>query len=277
MDEIFNQNLPYQPISKKDDSDGWVGSELFYAQQEAKNKLPSELINNWDDQIAKWLDVKKDELYNNFSAEQIDAIGIAIYQIKNNKAFILGDETGKGKGRILAGITKWAILNNLNVVFFTEKHALFTDFWRDLTFTENTDINYKVLHPEAKIYSIDGEEIYKSSNKTVKQILEEKEINKTLILTTYSQVSNSQQKKRLGWFEEILGEGIIILDESHNASGESNTNKFISKLLKKAKGVIFSSATFMKEENEINLYQKAYSLDKSEWMLLNNLLNKNSN
>ena len=47
-------------------------------------------------------------------------------------ALSIGDQTGQGKGRVLAALARYAALNNKPVVFFTEKANLFSDFWRDL-------------------------------------------------------------------------------------------------------------------------------------------------
>lgn len=68
------------------------------------------------------------------SSEQIDAIGTAIYNHEENgDAIIVADQTGVGKGRIAAGLIRYAILELKKIpFFFTEKKHLINDIYRDL-------------------------------------------------------------------------------------------------------------------------------------------------
>ena len=61
-----------------------------------------------------------------FAAEQIDALAMAIENISDKSGMILGDQTGVGKGRVVAGIIRWANQKGLTPVFVTEKPNLFT-------------------------------------------------------------------------------------------------------------------------------------------------------
>lgn len=54
----------------------------------------------------------KKELYKAFSAEQVDAIALAIDNLQKNNGFILGDQTGIGKGRVVAAMIKYSIIND---------------------------------------------------------------------------------------------------------------------------------------------------------------------
>ncbi len=68
-----------------------------------------------------------------FSAEQIDAIALAIASHKEGYAFVNGDMTGVGKGRFAAAMMIYAIMQGKRPVFVTEKVDLFSDIMRDLT------------------------------------------------------------------------------------------------------------------------------------------------
>ena len=68
-----------------------------------------------------------------FSAEQIDAIALAIASHKDGYAFVNGDMTGVGKGRFAAAMMIYAIMQGKRPVFVTEKVDLFSDIMRDLT------------------------------------------------------------------------------------------------------------------------------------------------
>ena len=62
------------------------------------------------------------ELCKSLSAEQIDAVAMAIYNIEVRKqGMIIGDQTGIGKGRIAASMVRYAVNQGLQPIFITEK------------------------------------------------------------------------------------------------------------------------------------------------------------
>ncbi|MBS1610440.1 MAG: strawberry notch family protein, partial [Bacteroidetes bacterium] len=67
------------------------------------------------------------------SAEQIDAVAMAIYNIEaRSQGMIIGDQTGIGKGRVAAAMIRYAVNQGLKPMFLTEKANLFSDIYRDL-------------------------------------------------------------------------------------------------------------------------------------------------
>ena len=75
-----------------------------------------------------------DSLCKAFAREQIDAIATAIYNWEaTGNAIIVSDQTGLGKGRIVAGLIRYSLLTLKEYpIFFTEKKNLFSDIYRDL-------------------------------------------------------------------------------------------------------------------------------------------------
>jgi len=67
------------------------------------------------------------------SAEQADAVALAIRQIEKNKGFILADMAGIGKGRVGASMIRYAISSGYTPIFVTEKPNLFSAMYRDIT------------------------------------------------------------------------------------------------------------------------------------------------
>ena len=54
-----------------------------------------------------------------YSAEQVDAIAVAIYNIEERgQAAIVGDQTGIGKGRICAAVIIYAIKSGVLFLYF---------------------------------------------------------------------------------------------------------------------------------------------------------------
>jgi hypothetical protein len=67
-----------------------------------------------------------------FKAEQVDALALAIDNIEKGAGFIIGDQTGIGKGRVNAGVIRYAMNNGLVPIFVTEGPNLYGDMYRDL-------------------------------------------------------------------------------------------------------------------------------------------------
>ena len=75
-----------------------------------------------------------------FSAEQVDALALAIYNIEEkHQGCIVADQTGVGKGRVAAGMIRYAIEQGMKPVFLTAKSNLFTDIYRDILDTRKTE------------------------------------------------------------------------------------------------------------------------------------------
>lgn len=268
--------LPYEPISQKPDSSAFVPPELSEAQKQAKSYLPPKFVKNWDEWVAEKLGFTKTELWEIFSSEQIDSIGLSIYNFESGKNFIIADETGIGKGRILSGICRWAILHEKKILFFTEREHLFSDFWRDLTDTNTVSLlkNPIVFHSDSKVFNSEGEMVLRGTAKGVKNIQDNGFNGDTnLVMTNYSQISLKQHKKnKKDVMVEYCKGNIIILDECHNATGDSNTKKFLLNLSEETKHIVYSSATFMKDESQLELYEKTIDFDIDTINLFKRLL-----
>jgi hypothetical protein len=74
----------------------------------------------------------KEELHQALAAEQIDSVALAIHQMNQGNAFIIGDQTGIGKGRQAAALIRYGVKKGGFPVFITVKKALFSDMYRDL-------------------------------------------------------------------------------------------------------------------------------------------------
>ena len=274
--------LEYKSLSKKGDSSTYVPKELLEMQEIGFSKLPKKISHSFDSWVAEQLQLSLDELWKYFSSEQIDSIGIIIFNFLHHKNFIIGDETGIGKGRILAGISRWAWIHNKKVLFFTEREHLISEFWKDLYHTNNISLiqNPIVFHSKSKVFNPEGIVELKGTIKKTKAIEENGFPQDTnLVLTNYSQISLKQHKKnKKNILINYCSDNIIILDESHNACGDSNTKKILIDLVNSSKHIVFSSATFMKDENQLDLYQKAIHFDSSVMEIFKSLLkNQNNN
>lgn len=266
-----------------------------------------------------------------FSAEQVDAIAVAIYNIEQKgQGCIIGDQTGIGKGRIAAGMIRYAVKRGLKPIFLTEKPNLFSDLFRDVINIGSDDAipmerlkGYREVERKAvKIEATDedsdeldeqdepevvtmrvpqyetnknyeseiigknrlkpfivngrgtktdikdeqGNIIYKGNNSTeLKNIIASNSIptDCDFVLGTYSQFRGANDSVKMQYLLNIAQGNVVIMDESHNASGSSNVGNFLKKCLEKTKGVVFLSATFAKRPDNMPIYASKLSMRDS--------------
>jgi hypothetical protein len=219
-----------------------------------------------------------------FFSEQIDALVLAIKQFEDNKALILGDMAGIGKGRVVAGVLRYAYQKGLTPIFVTEKENLFSDMWLDIRNIGGfggsggniIEARPFIMTPYTKDrkgsivdkenYEIDTTQPLGNSelNKIIAEAngkfpfkREGKEYDFNCIFLTYNVISKTRgvtgDAKRY-WLLEVSQNGIIIMDECHNASGRSKLGEWAKQYVTQAKGVMFSSATYAKNPQAFPLY-----------------------
>lgn len=108
------------------------------------------------------------------------------------------------------------------------------------------------------IKDIDGNILYKGFNGSdFTKVLESLKINRTqysLVLSTYSQFGSARPTLKKAWIQAIASDAIFILDESHNASGSSQSGEFLRGVLEVSQGATFLSATFAKRPDNMPIY-----------------------
>lgn len=205
-----------------------------------------------------------EELANALSAEQVDAVAMAIYNIEEKgQAIIIGDQTGIGKGRIAASIIRYGCHNGYKPLFVTEKPNLFSDMYRDLSAIGSASLVPFIVNSDeakTKVKDEDGEVVYKAPALNIQQKIFASgklpdEYN--YLMMTYSQVASEKPTAKQQFVSSIAQKNILILDESHNAGGNIETSftaKFFYDVVKSTQGVVFLSATFAKQPDNMPLY-----------------------
>lgn len=283
-DEDEFGRVPYRALSK-------IGNPVGVAPKRLEQSIHESLVDlrnkkgNIDTWIAKLLKIKKSDLGSALSAEQIDAIALSISAFEKNEGIILADETGFGKGRILASLALIGLKLGKTVLFFTEKAQLFSDFYRDLMDVGGSDLQLMptLLHGKAKIFDPNGNLITKSLSPKNQEVMfntpEWKKKEDKLIMSTYSQINRENKKgsnKKVRWLIDRIktGECWLLLDEAHNGAGDSNIAENLNSLLNYTNGVLYSSATYAKSEANLTLYKKAMAVDKwAEKLIISSLEN----
>lgn len=298
--------VPYSPASKQKMIGSLVPVNMLESVKSALSAL-EDRVGSIDEYAASELGYSVDELGKYFSAEQIDALALAISNINNSKGFVIGDGTGTGKGRVNAGIIRWAIKNGKTPIFVTEKPNLYRDMIRDLrdigmatgatneeqiqsivNLIQMTNSGEIIPMDDAAMEWHDKAEAAKENNEkppkpygeflktpsAAKQAAVLNEItqssnlpdDKKIVFTTYSQMQPvaGEPTARTHALQSLIGNSVLILDESHNAGGTPqitnnksfNRAEFVRDLVEKASGVFYSSATFAKRPDVMDLYSR---------------------
>ncbi len=235
-----------------------MGYEIHIALRIIQEKLGKPLHKY----VAEKLHYTETELCNALSAEQVDAVAMAIYNIEERKqGLIVGDQTGIGKGRVAAAMIRYGCKNGMKPIFISEKPNLFTDIYRDLIDIYSRDLKPFIVNSRdarTNIKDKKGNIIYSAllKNEQEEILLSKKLPNRfDFICSTYSQFSSPLKKVvKPNFLHELAENNLIIMDESHNASGTSNTGEFLQNVLRRSKGVVFLSATFAKRPDNMPIY-----------------------
>jgi len=292
--ETGNQ-VTYQPFSKGTSVGTLMPKAMAQAMRESLQKLVDR-VGDIDAYVADSLNTDEQSLFENYSAEQIDALALSINNAEAGKGFIIGDQTGIGKGRVVAGMIKYALESGKIPIFVTEKPNLYSDMMRDLDDIGMTDqlsldtakpkifmTNSGESVPYTLIRTVKGEPVennltlkpVKSSglDEVMKQMVKNDSLgNYKVIFTTYSQLQSVKGKptERQNFIKHFGAGNYMIFDESHNAGGAgadiSQAAKdagitvgmgragFVRELVKAADGTFFSSATYAKRPDVMDLY-----------------------
>lgn len=206
----------------------------------------------------------KETMFNALSAEQVDAVALAIYNIEGlEQSLIVGDMTGIGKGRIAAALIRYGVLQGKRPVFLTIQPNLFSDIYRDLKAIGSGQLVpfiFNAAEAKSDIKDEDGNVVYSALSKAEQQaIFDSGELpaKYDYAVATYSQFNSPERRTEKPLFLKDIARGsIMVLDEAHTASGTGNTGRFMQDVTAEAGGVLFLSATYAKEPANMPLYAR---------------------
>ncbi len=293
--------VEYQPASNAASVGTLVPKAMRDSIAESLQRV-SDQVGDIDQYVADSLSMDPETLRSNFSAEQIDALALSIQNAEAGKGFIIGDQTGIGKGRVVAAMIRYALVNDKVPIFVTEKPNLYSDMIRDLDDIGMTDelaldtkspkiliTNGDEAIPYTLLRNVNGEMV--ENNLTIKApksgakldaMMKEMMAGESLgqykvIFTTYSQMQTVKGKmtERMRFVKQFGAGNYMIFDESHNAGGAGETQartkeqrqavkegkpieagraSFVRELVGAAFGTFFSSATYAKRPDVMDLY-----------------------
>ncbi len=246
---------PYRPMSALPTLDTKIPTNMADAVETSLQDL-ADRHGDLDKWIEKELGYKPGKIGKYLAAEQVDAVALALDNVQKGAAFIIGDQTGIGKGRVVASALRYAMRKGLTPIFVTEKPNLYGDIIRDMNdigmpemlgrdlrpFLTNSGMSVP-LDDEAISWFDDAEKAKveggkaperrgkflrsASSSLHKKQMadLQRAGVGKDkafdIIFTTYDQMNTvkgeTTDRRRL--IDGLADGAFIVLDESHNAGG----------------------------------------------------------
>lgn len=274
--------VSYKPQSSADAMGTLVPANMRTAISNALANIAEE-HGSLDFFVADRLAMTEGDVAKYFKAEQIDALALALNQIEKGAGFIIGDQTGIGKGRVNAAIIRYAINQGLTPIFVTEKPGLYGDMYRDLSDTGiqdflERDINILMTNAGESIPLDDeGKKVLKSGSsgahtKLMLEIANNGELGEKYdaLFTTYNQMQTvkGERTTRHTLLDSLISNAVLILDESHNAGGTEagdfakkagaapSRAEFVRQLVSRAQAVFYSSATYAKRPSVMDLYSR---------------------
>lgn len=268
---IHNDKVNYQPASQSPA----IGSVIPSNMATETNKVLADIEakhGSVDRFVMLRLDYKsKEELYEAFAGEQVDAIAMAIVQVEAGYGMIIGDMTGLGKGRECAGMLRYSIKQGKIPIFFTEKANLFSDLYRDLKdigcgYYRPFIVNDKNGDNDPTIVDEYGFVVHKVPPTAIKSNAYKKGIvphGFDFVMATYSQFTSSKPSDKKRWLAQISVDQPVYMDESHNVSGDSNSGEYFQALLRSVQSVCYFSATFAKRPDNMPVYASKTAMQEA--------------
>jgi len=258
--------VPYQAASKIRPATAMIPINMAGATYAALNALEAK-HGPIDDYVGSRLQFSRAELGRYFGPEQIDAIGLGILAVENDRGATNADQTGLGKGRFGAAMLRYAKLNGKLPVFITIKPELFTDIFRDINDIGSGHLFEKVFifndGENIKRFGTEKEVLYPATHPTDRKaaIAAGAVADDTdLVLATYSQFQRAQHKNpKAQLLLSLIEKGAVLnLDEAHVASGASNLGATIQDAVTNSDAVVYLSATPFKGIANFAVYSKIF-------------------
>jgi len=286
--------IPYTPMSELVSMGTVIPLNLAGETMQAQFKVMEDIPNIDDYLVEKLGYSSKYALSEAFSAEQADAVAMAIRQIEKGKGFILADMAGIGKGRVNAGVLRFAYVNGYLPLFITEKPNLFSALYRDLvdiggletkvggkpnfgyplilngfktggtvkTYDDNGKKTITKKPSETGIINAEGKEVITApAQDEIKKIIKKDVVPKAYdyMMLTYSQLAGAAGKLKVDYLLRVIDKldrkVVLCIDECHNAAGtKSDVGKSMADIVSLVQGVLFSSATFSKRPDNMFIY-----------------------
>jgi hypothetical protein len=280
METLQEQNqlasqVPYIPRSNGPRLDTLTPRNMASAVQSALDDLEGR-VGDVDEFVAQKLNYPSVEaMHGVLAAEQVDGVALSIDNIERGDGSLIGDQTGVGKGRQMAAMIRYAQATDRTPIFVTRDAGLYADMVRDLDDIGTRDFKPFITNSQEKVPLPDGRTLETKRNRhgaELDRLIQQGGFAATDdydgVFTTYSQMQTvkGQETPRRQFLDMMAPQSLILFDEAHEAGGSPepenswkkvgppNRADFARRLVDKADGVTFSSATAIKRPDVMDLY-----------------------
>ena len=266
--------VPYVSASKVGKPKSMVPRNLEGATRDALAQAVQAGGGDADAWVAREFGYDVADLGRLFSPEQVDALALYLHAEARGRGFLEADQTGIGKGRVLAAILRRTVMKGDKALFLTERQVNLSDIWRDIIHIESTEL-FRPLVVNDGVQIIDertNSVVFGSApREQVDAMLDAREWPEgvNLVMGTYSQFSRDAgtaatpggdaalSTRKARWLQAAVDPSVrIVADECHNASSlTSNTSANAVAAVKAAHPcTVYSSATFAKDAEHMSFY-----------------------
>jgi len=259
-----SHQVPYASASHAGKPRTMVPKELEGPTRQALDRIVSN-FGDVDDRVAVECGFPRDQLGERLSPEQVDAVALAIHAEERDRAFLVADNTGVGKGRTLMALAKRAVLQGRKVFVLTEKDSNLSDLQRDVAHIGALDvIKPAVMNRDVSLIDERTGEPFETADSGVLLDAVRRGVwpeGVQVIFSTYSQFNKAKEdSERSAWIHSAIdGDVVVLADEVHNAaSGDSNTSENIAAAIAAAGSVVMSSATFAGNAKMMAFFERVF-------------------
>lgn len=244
-------------------------------------------LGDIDTFVCKEMEWSPEHLKKALSPEQIDALALILDSFKSGnrveRDFLLADEAGFGKGRILICAALWCAKRDILPVIFTKNDNLFSNLWQDAIDVGADHILKRpfIINESVKVDNLSGGDLFfknispklhKDTIKNSNDIPDEFGV----IMSTWSQLSVKNSPKT-AYIKRVMEnrKAAFIGDESHiSASMSATVSQSAAELRKLAYSVNDTSATSARHLENMRSYRNIYPWLKDMGRDINTLPDK---
>lgn len=240
-----------------------LASETAQAMDALEQRCRADGAPSVDVWVCQKLGWSREHLGRSLSSEQVDAVALAMRAMDDGGGMLIGDVTGFGKGRILATVSLYAVLQRRPVIFFSETDNLFSNFWQDIADIGATDVFGRpfILNSAATIIDFQTRQpvFAKWRPAEVRQIVSSGTLpdDIRLVMTTYSQFNRQGPRSR--FLEAIVSHCHVVTDEAQNLSQEdAATAAIVGGAFARAASATYASATAGRDLSNLRSYNNVF-------------------
>jgi len=285
---INDYQRPYVPACTLGEAELALPKNLVSPTRIAMNRHVRR-YGNTERTVAEALNLEPAKLEGLLSPEQVDAIALGLARMLDNRAFLVGDQTGTGKGRIQAALMAFKLLNGEQPVFVTKSPDLFSDIWRDFEHIGMAHLPKPLVINDETIYDTSNNIVAGRSDMDVRRFVANGELpdGYNMVLCTYNVLAYADryvhetrrntrrhqpetfvQQRALAIIKHAEGRPVFV-DECHLATGDAAFYRCTNALLDHAGDIVYSSATYLRDPRGLRLYGRLFPTDVSASEIVN--------